>query len=87
MSTIQRIEDENRSKKAITNEKPVRRSERVRKQRYNIHPDDIGNNDDEKHKRICMRSLGGAAVANDALITLSSNKKRSFALIILHFLP
>ena len=39
------------------------------------------------HKRICMRSLGGAAVANDALITLSSNKKRSFALIILHFLP
>ena len=25
----------------------VRRSERVRKQRYNINPDDIGNNDDE----------------------------------------
>ena len=26
---------------------PVRRSEKVRKQRYTIHPDDIGNNDDE----------------------------------------
>ena len=25
----------------------TRRSERVRKQRYNIHPDDIGNDDDE----------------------------------------
>ena len=25
----------------------IRRSERVRKQRYNINPDDIGNNDDE----------------------------------------
>ena len=25
----------------------TRRSERVRKQRYNINPDDIGNNDDE----------------------------------------
>ena len=25
----------------------VRRSERVRKQRYNINPDDIGNNDDK----------------------------------------
>ena len=48
MSTIQRVEDVNRSKKAITSEVTVRRSERVRKQRYNIHPDDIGNNDDEK---------------------------------------
>ena len=25
----------------------IRRSERVRKQRYNINPDDIGNDDDE----------------------------------------
>ena len=25
----------------------IRRSERVRKQRYNIHPDDIGNDDDK----------------------------------------
>ena len=25
----------------------TRRSERIRKQRYNIHPDDIGNDDDE----------------------------------------
>ena len=47
MSTVQRVEDVNRSKKAITSEVTVRRSERVRKQRYEIHPDDIGNNDDE----------------------------------------
>ena len=39
--------DINRSKKKTTKEVPVRRSERVRKQIYNIHPDDIGNNDDE----------------------------------------
>ena len=25
----------------------IRRSERVRRQRYNIHPDDIGNDDDK----------------------------------------
>ena len=25
----------------------TRRSERMRKQRYNIHPDDIGNDDDK----------------------------------------
>ena len=30
--------------------KQVRKSERIRKQRYEIHPDDIGNNDDEKDK-------------------------------------
>ena len=48
MSTNQRVEDINRTQKVITNEKTVRKSERVRKQRYNIHPDDIGNNDDEK---------------------------------------
>ena len=41
-----KIDSEN--KKAITHEKTVRRSERIRKQRYDIHPDDIGNNDDEK---------------------------------------
>ena len=35
------------NKKETTKEIPVRRSERVRKQRYNIHPDDIGNNGDE----------------------------------------
>ena len=39
ISTIQKVED------GDTN---VRRSERIRKQRYEIHPDDIGNNDDEK---------------------------------------
>ena len=39
--------DTNKSKKETMKEMPVRRSERVRKQRYNIHPDDIGNNDDE----------------------------------------
>ena len=38
ISTIQKVEDVNKS---------VRRSERTRKQRYEIHPDDIGNNDDE----------------------------------------
>ena len=30
--------------------KQLRKSERIRKQRYEIHPDDIGNNDDEKDK-------------------------------------
>ena len=50
MSTIQRVKEVNRSKKAITYEKTVRRSERIRKQRYDIHPDDIGNNDDENYK-------------------------------------
>ena len=30
--------------------KHIRKSERIRKQRYEIHPDDIGNNDDEKDK-------------------------------------
>ena len=39
--------DTNKEKKETMREMPVRRSERVRKQRYNIHPDDIGNNDDE----------------------------------------
>ena len=39
ISTIQEVED---------GDKNVRRSERIRKQRYEIHPDDIGNNDDEK---------------------------------------
>ena len=39
--------DTNEEKKETMREMPVRRSERVRKQRYNIHPDDIGNNDDE----------------------------------------
>ena len=39
ISTIQKVED---------GDKNVRRSERIRKQRYEIHPDDIGNNDDEK---------------------------------------
>ena len=33
----------------------VRRSERVRKHRYNIHPDDIGNNDDENYKMKKMK--------------------------------
>ena len=33
----------------------VRRSERVRKQRYNIHPDDIGNNDDEDDENYKIR--------------------------------
>ena len=40
-TTIQEIRDGN---------KQVRKSERIRKQRYEIHPDDIGNNDDEKDK-------------------------------------
>merc|ERR1711915_107132 len=31
-----------------------------------------------RHKRIWMRSLGGAAMANDALITQSSTMKRLF---------
>ena len=39
ISTIQEVEDV---------DKNVRRSERIRKQRYEIHPDDIGNNDDGK---------------------------------------
>ena len=39
--TIQEVRNEN---------KQVRKSERIRKQRYEIHPDDIGNNDDEKDK-------------------------------------
>ena len=39
--TTQEIRDDN---------KQVRKSERIRKQRYEIHPDDIGNNDDEKDK-------------------------------------
>ena len=55
MSTIQQGEDINRSKKEITSEVTVRRSERVRKQRYNIHPDDIGNNDDENYKMKKMK--------------------------------
>ena len=41
ISTIQEIKDGN---------KHIRKSERIRKQRYEIHPDDIGNNDDEKDK-------------------------------------
>ena len=32
----------------------------------------------DSHKRIWMRSLGGAAMANDALITQSSTMKRLF---------
>ena len=55
MSTKQRGEDINRSKKEITKEVPVRRSERVRKQIYNIHPDDIGNNDDEDDENYNIR--------------------------------
>ena len=39
--TMQEIRDDN---------KHIRKSERIRKQRYEIHPDDIGNNDDEKDK-------------------------------------
>ena len=30
--------------------KQTRKSERIKKQRYEIHPDDIGDNDDEKDK-------------------------------------
>ena len=38
--------------KVIINEttQGMRRSSRTRNQRYNIHPDDIGENDDEKDK-------------------------------------
>ena len=50
MSTIQGVENANGSKKAITSEMTVRRSERVRKQRYNIHPDDIGEDDNVNDK-------------------------------------
>ena len=39
ISTIQKVEDV---------DKNVRRSERIRIQKYEIHPDDIGNNDDKK---------------------------------------
>ena len=39
ISTIQEVKD---------GDKNIRKSERIRKQRYEIHPDDIGNNDDEK---------------------------------------
>ena len=41
ITTMQEIKDDN---------KHIRKSERIRKQRYEIHPDDIGNNDDEKDK-------------------------------------
>ena len=41
----------NKTTQEIRNDnKQVRKSERIRKQRYEIHPDDIGNNDDEKDK-------------------------------------
>ena len=30
--------------------KQTRKSERIKKQRFEIHPDDIGDNDDEKDK-------------------------------------
>ena len=39
--------DTNEEKKETMRNTHVRRSERVRKQRYNINPDDIGNNDDK----------------------------------------
>ena len=45
ISTIQEVKD---------GDKHIRKSERIRKQRYEIHPDDIGNNDyekDENYKR------------------------------------
>ena len=57
ISTIQQGEDINRSKKEITSEVTVRRSERVRKQRYNIHPDDIGNNDDKDDENYKMKKM------------------------------
>ena len=41
ITTMQEIKDDN---------KHIRKSERIRKQRYEIHPDDIGNNDDEKNE-------------------------------------
>ena len=39
--------DTNIERKETMRNTHVRRSERVRKQRYNINPDDIGNNDDK----------------------------------------
>ena len=41
ISEIQETTDDN---------KHLRKSERIRKQRYDIHPDDIGDNDNEKDK-------------------------------------
>ena len=47
--------DEQYTEKEITREvesgnKQTRKSERIKKQRFEIHPDDIGDNDDEKDK-------------------------------------
>ena len=47
--------DEQYKEKEITSEvesgnKQTRKSERIKKQRFEIHPDDIGDNDDEKDK-------------------------------------
>ena len=47
--------DEQYTEKETTREvkngnKQTRKSERIKKQRYEIHPDDIGDNDDEKDK-------------------------------------
>ena len=42
---------ENETTKEVRNgNKQTRKSERIKKQRYEIYPDDIGDNDDEKDK-------------------------------------
>ena len=44
----------------------IRRSERVRRQRYNIHPDDIGNDDDKTDQDYIQKDekrTGGSKIA------------------------
>ena len=49
-STDERCKESETTREVRNGNKQTRKSERIKKQRYEIHPDDIGDNDDEKDK-------------------------------------